>query len=390
MATKAAVLLVAALVEFIIGSRFSGVCIIDDIHDKVNTKSKAELDKVFDFVKETLEYCKMEGCLEIWNFTPWTLNDVYSYIKSTGEFIVSKSPVFIEVEDGTPGSEVWPDMPLNMEHPELGVIPLCGKSYIRYWPEAWPWERLASKYRRSGPIGFARQMLLDLEATKGMTLRNDWLHEFPSEKIDENWMHYIGVDYAEDQDGLGGGDPFSLAVGVVLPGGGLIGPIDGYVGHLTKAQGLQKVVEYCSFYKNVQLVGVEAIGEGRGFYSDLMLMNDVHGSPIPLFKVRAHTMTKKPGKPENRYTEWLAPRYQMGRIRIPSVQNDFVRQFIDQWLLWPNAHDDILDSVYIMALAAEGEMASKTTRSRGTIEDGREASPFSAFGKRKRKRMKIR
>lgn len=372
----------------VIGSRFNGVIIVDDIQDENNTRSKTELAKVYKFVQETLEYCRMQGAWEIWNFTPWTLDDVYSWIKGTGQFIVSKSPVYIEADEDTEGASYWEPMPLNLEFPDAGDIPLSGKWYIRYDPIRWGWERIAEKYRRSGPIGFARMMLLDLEATKGMMMRDEWLHKYPSENIENDWMTYIGVDYAEDQDGMGGGDPFALAVGAVLPGGGLIAPIDGYVGHLTKAQGLQKVVEYCNLYPNTQLVGVEAIGEGRGFYSDLMLMNDVHGRPIPLFKIAGHTMTKRPGKPNNRYTEWLAPRYQAGRIRVPSVQNEFVRQFIDQWLIYPNgAHDDILDAVYMLTLAAEGELADRTIRKHGTMLDEKVTAPFSAFGKRRRGRI---
>ena len=79
-------------------------------------------------------------------------------------------------------------------------------------------------------------------------------------------------------------------------------------------------------------------------------------------------MTKKPGKPNNRYTEWLAPRFQGGRIRLPSIYTDFTRHFIDQWLTWPNgSHDDILDAVYMLSLAAEGELADRTTRNHGTM-----------------------
>lgn len=370
----------------IIGSRFSGVIIVDDIHDEHNTRSKTELDKVHSFAKETLEYCRMIGSWEIWNFTPWTLNDVYSFIKSTGQFIVSKSPVFVEAEEGEEGAEYWPSMPLNLEFPEAGEIPLSGKWYHRYWPEMWPWERLAEKYRRSGPIGFARMMMLDLEATKGMMLKNEWLYEYPSENIEDHWMYYMGVDFAEDQDGTGKGDPFALAIGVALPGGGLIAPIDGYVGHLTKYEALQKVAQYCGMY-NMQWCGVEAIGEGRGFYGDLLLVNDMHGRPIPLFKIDHHTMTKRPGKPNNRYTEWLAPRFQGGRIRIPSVKSDFFYQFLDQWLTWPNGtHDDILDAMYCLSLAAEGELADRTIRSHGTMVGEAIRNPFSSFGQRRRKR----
>jgi len=372
----------------VIGSRFSGVIIVDDIQDETNTRSQTKLKQVFQFVKETLEFCRMDGAWEIWNFTPWTLNDVYAFIKSTGEYIVSKSPVMLPAEEGDEGATFWPLMPLNREYPELGNIPLSGQWWVRYDAIRWGYERIAEKYRRAGPIGFARMMFLDLEATQGMMLKDSWLHRFPLEKIDPDgdWLIYMGVDYAEDQDGLGGGDPFALSVGAVLPGGGIIAPIDGFVGHITKGEGLAKVASFVGKYPNTMLVGVEAIGEARAFYSDLLLLNDINGSPIPLFKIPSHKFTKRPGKPKNRFEDWLATRFQMGRIRVPDILGDFGERFYEEWLMYPNGkHDDCLDAVYFLSLAAEGEMADKTTRSHGTITE-RTKNPFSAFGRRRRKK----
>ena len=139
-------------------------------------------------------------------------------------------------------------------------------------------------------------------------------------------------------------------------------------------------------YPNLMLVGVESIAESRGFYSDLVMMDDINGRPLPLFPVKRHIRTKRPGKPENRYEEWLAPRYQMGRIRVPDVLDEFGKHFKDEWLTYPNGqHDDCLDAVYILSLVAEGELADKTTRSSGTMNE-EDSNPFAGFGRRRRKK----
>jgi hypothetical protein len=97
----------------IIGSRFSGTVIIDDIHNAENTMSPRLMERVHTFVKETLSYCIMDGAWEIWNFTPWKSNDVYAYVKGTGEYVENKTPLLIKAKEGDPGAELWPPSPLN-------------------------------------------------------------------------------------------------------------------------------------------------------------------------------------------------------------------------------------------------------------------------------------
>jgi hypothetical protein len=71
----------------IIGSRFNGVVVIDDIHDAENTASERMLKRVKDWFTNTLEFCVMKGAWQIWNFTPWLTNDLYAYIKAMGLYL---------------------------------------------------------------------------------------------------------------------------------------------------------------------------------------------------------------------------------------------------------------------------------------------------------------
>ena len=49
---------------------------------------------------------------------------------------------------------------------------------------------------------------------------------------------------------------------------------------------------------------------------------------------------------------------------MSNAETPFLREFKNEWLLYPNAqHDDCLDAVYMAALAAEGFMPSKAERS---------------------------
>jgi len=372
----------------IIGSRFSGVVIVDDIHNDQNTRSRTELKKVKVFVTDTLEYCRMENAWEIWNFTPWTLNDMYAWIKSTGEYIVSKSPVFVEATETTPGAEFWEEMPLNRQKPELGNIPISGKWYKRYDPVRWSFERIAQKYRKTGAIGFARMMMLDLEATKGMLLKDEWLLTFQRANIQPTWTTYMGVDYAAKEPGKEGGDFFALAVYAAIPEGGLVGPIDGYRGHLTKAEALHKVWQFYQKHPRTLMIGVESIGEGRGFYNDLVMMRDVQGA-LPLKKLSAGDIgTKRIDHPKNRFVQYLAPKYQMGRVLRPDTWCEFGRHFYDEWLLYPGQHDDCLDACHHAVMVGEGALIDRTKSYKsGTIngeKENKRSSPFAAFGKRRR------
>jgi hypothetical protein len=334
----------------IIGSRFNGMVSIDDIHDGKNTRSAAEMATIKNFYKDTLTLCMMKGVWEVWNYTPWTTNDLYAYLKTTNSYIHSRSPALYMAEEGDEGAEYWE---------KEDDIPLSGRWWKLAWPENWDFQRLGDKYRKTGQIEFARMMLLDLEATKGFTLKREWLHYYPYKDIHPSWPVIMGIDYASTADKIKDKerDYFALAIMRAIPGGGIV-LVDGYRGHLSKGEALDITMNYWQMYPTTQKIGVESIGKGEEFYNDLNLLQDANGRIPPLMEIKHGRKSKG-----ERFEEWLAPRFQMSRIWLSDMEHPFLNAFIDEWLLWGTpAHDDCLDSVYMAAFAAEGFMPSMAER----------------------------
>jgi phage terminase large subunit-like protein len=353
----------------IIGSRVNGVLIIDDIHDENNTSSDRQLAAVKKFYTDTLEFCVMDGAWEIWNFTPWLTNDLYAHAKATGEYLHSKTPVMVAAKEGDDGATFW----------ETDArCPLSNGWWKLYWPEVWGFDRIAKKYRKTGALGFARMMLLDLEATKGLHLKMEWLHEYPAKEINPSWPVIMGNDYASTADKLRDKDRdyFTLAIFRAIPGGGIV-LVDGYRGKISKGEALEVVAGYAGIYPTLVKIGVENIGKGEEFYNDLLLTNDLNGKPMPLMSIKHGRKSKG-----DRFENWLAPRFQAGRVWVSDTPTPFIQAFRNEWALWPNAeHDDTLDAVYMGAFAAEGYMPSKAERTHGHRKE-KQKHPAYAFARR--------
>ena len=366
----------------VIGSRWTGGAIIDDIVDADSVSSDAESAKLKTFVTSTLSFCLTEGAWEFWNFTPWTKTDIYANRKATGNYAHNKSPCLIPAKEGETmvvdtgeiygkvelEAEYWEPAPLNPDYPEYGQIPLSGRWYFRYWADAWSWERLENKYRdgvteegSGGHIEFARMLMLDLDAIEGLTLKSQWLHYFPAEDIDPSWAVFFGIDYASTRDKLKRGkerDYFSLAVLRAVPLGGLV-LVDGYRGRLTKGEALLKTAGYFNQYPTCKLITVESIGKGEEFYNDLVMMDDAYGIPLPLLEIPSHGRKSK----GSRFEDWLAPKFQVARIWVSNAFTPWLQEFKNEWLSYPNgAFDDCLDAVYMAAQGAQGYMPIKTDR----------------------------
>jgi phage terminase large subunit-like protein len=347
----------------IIGSRVNGVFVGDDVHDEINTSSDRQLASVKKWYTDTMSPCLMKGCWEIWDFTPWLDNDLYAYLKSTGAYGHTSTPLIIPAEDG----EEWP---------ADERIPLSGQKYIRYWPEAWDWERITDKYLKAGAIGFARMYQLDLEATKGINLKSEWLHKYDASKIDPSWPVYFGIDYASTMDKSKNKDRdyFAMSIARAIPGGGIV-VIDGVRKHMSKGEAIQTVLAYMGIYPTLQQIGVESIGTGQEFYNDLLLANDMGGRIPPLIPITHGHKSKG-----ERFENWLAPRCQAARIWFSNVETPFLTEFYNEWLSWPNGkHDDTIDSVYMCAASAEGRLLDKAERS-FFWKKKQEINPYLAFG----------
>jgi len=356
----------------IVGSRINGVLIIDDIHDSENTESERELARIKRVYFENIAKCVMRGAWELWNFTPWQHNDIYSDVRpNQRRFILNKVPVMRPAKEGEPGAQYW----------EVDKdIPYSGKWWYLAWPDNFDFERIAQIYlTRPETAGeyvmfaFERQYLLDLKAMEGFTLKAEWLHQFPADEINTSWPVFFGIDYASNPDRLKHRerDYFAMAIMRAIPGGGLV-LVDGVRRHLTKPEALDLVMSFWVQYPTLQRISVETIGTGEEFYNDLIMLQDLQERTPPLYSVKHGRKSKG-----ERFVDWLAPRFQKTRIWITDSPSPFIREFRNEWLGWDKApHDDCLDATYIAAWGAQHYMPSKAER---TFRRKRKRSPYASL-----------
>lgn len=351
----------------IIGSRCNGCALVDDILDENNTSSDRQQKAVKKWHSDTFDPVIMEGAFEIWNYTPWLDNDLYADLEASDTYLVSATPLLVRVEEGTPGADYWPEDPL---------VPMSGKWYLKYWEEAWPWDRITRKYKRSGQVGFARMYMLDLEAVKGLNLKREWIHYYPADQIDPTWPVFFGVDYASTADKMRNKDRdyFAMAIARGIPGGGLV-IVDGVRKRQSKGESLATIAAYMAMYPTLVTIGVENIGKGEEFYNDLLLMDDVSGRIPPLMPVKHGRQSKG-----SRFEDWLAPRCQAARIWFSNVKTPFMISFENEWLSYPDgSHDDAIDAVYMVAKAGEGKLGVRRTGGRGQAKKKRARNPYDSI-----------
>lgn len=295
----------------LIGKRPTGVLIIDDINDINNTSSQKENEATISVLTSTIFPARTPTSWTIFIGTPWTPNDVLSYVKATGEFVASKTPI---LDDN--GQSVW--------------------------GERFTLEDIESQRRVSGSVEFARMYMLDLTAAAGTHLKKEWLHKYPYDKIQSSWPCYMGVDYASATAGQTNRDYFTIAIGRLLPGGGMV-LVDGFRDRVSQGEAEQKLKALASVYNPV-LVGVENIGKGEEFYG-LMLRT----SSLPL--IPCHTGKRSKA---DRFEKQMAPLFEFSRAWVSDATTPFLQSFENEWLLFPNAeHDDTLDAVYWMLSVAQ-------------------------------------
>ena len=321
-----------------IGSRVNGLLIVDDIHDENNTTG-IKLAAVKKFVTDTLFPIVTATGMEVWNFTPWTEDDVYAYILSTSEYVHNKSPVIVLDEDG----ELWPEDP---------QIPLSGKKYRFTWPKdgvhGWDFERLAKTYRKQGHLGFARMYMLDLKAAEGQTLKSEWLEPaFPYLSLKSTWSTWLGIDFASSADQTIARnkelDYFVLAHGVTVPAENRFILVDGIREHMGLGEALVRVESYAAQLPYLQWIGSEAVGGGLEFTRELM-----RNTVLPIHSCKpSDTYAASQGKTKGaRFENWMSAYFQFGRASLIDAEKSFLGHFRNEWLTFPGVHDDCLDGVF--------------------------------------------
>ena len=323
----------------IIGSRVNGMLVVDDIHNEDNV-SGIQLASVKKFITDTLFPVMMDGAWEIWNFTPWTEDDVYAYILSTGQYKHNKSPVIIEDEDG----EEWPEDP---------QIPLSGKSYRFTWPRdgehGWDFNKLSKTYKQQGQLGFARMYLLDLKAAEGQTLKAEWLEPpYPYISLKNTWPSWLGVDFASSADQTIARnkelDYFVLAHGITIPGENKFILTDGIREHMELGEATIRLETYAAQLPYLRWIGVEAVGGGLEFARGL-----IRTTSLPIHSCKpSDTYAASQGKSKGaRFQNWMSGYFQFGRASIIEAERVFINHFRNEWLTFPDGkHDDCLDGVF--------------------------------------------
>ena len=335
-----------------IGKHPSNGWYFDDFHDEQNTRSQREMKNIVDTIEKNIipTWTRPEGHPTLAGAcTFWSDNDGYHSLLKTGLFKHIKTPIF---ELDKTSDIVYPGINHNNQRIRLT------------WPEAFPVERIV-EIEKQNPVWFPVMYLCDLGALRGTILKREWLHEYPEEKIGEDWPVYFGVDFASSDDRLTEGkrDYFALAVGKAIPGGGVV-LVDGLRGKFPSSDSMGHIQAFRVKHQSLDVVGVEKWGKGETFKDMLLYNTDLPVLPCPL----AGTPVKSKGQ---RYQSegGLAPMFVDGRLWVTSKRNEFIDAFVDEWVGWDGTksktgHDDCLDAVYWMAYVAQGHLAPTASRAR--------------------------
>jgi hypothetical protein len=342
--------------------------LVDDILDEENTRSKREMKAVSDTMKgnvlQTLnrppEWEAWDDPCAIFSYTPWYGDDFYAYIESTGIYHVMETPLIKPSEETAKGSFEW-----------------RGKHWVCAWDVKKPVELVESKLAEWGEMDFARMQLLDLTRAEGINLKREWLHEFPYEKIDSTWPVYFGIDYASSADKLkdGKNDYFTLAIGRVIPSGGVV-LVDGFRAKLSQGESEEKVKSIAALYPQLSLIGFEKLG--KGYDSMWNLIN----SGLPIVPCPRDGEGKRSKGDRFERAGGLGPLFQFSKAWISDLETPFLKAFREEWAAWPNGtHDDTLDSAYWMLYVAQGFLMGMPENENLGMRVEKKKSAFATMGK---------
>lgn len=353
----------------------------DDLLDEGNTRSFAEMQKVTDIMDGNIipTWFGVGGSPTLGGAcTPWNDNDVYVRMMKTGLFKKIQMPIFVrDIPEIHPAKKVWER---NLEKCGKQMFEPYGYEVILTYPEAYPMEKVVEIYN-ANPARFGQMYLVDITTLKGLTLKRQTLGEFPIDKISDTWTCYFGVDFASTTDKVKRDtDYFSISIGRIIPGGGLV-CIGGFIDRLSMSEAISKLQSLYEMYHPV-LIGVEKLGSGRQFI-ELLLQS----TRLPIIGLPFEgTPLKSKGQ---KFEDVLNSLFSTGRMWISSVQDLYLKTFIDQWVSWDGGteksrtgHDDALDSMYLLSLVAQGHVMQAPQPGAEPFKK-RESSPLLNIGSHK-------
>jgi len=342
---------------------------VDDILDEENTRSKREMNAVASTMKgnvlQTLNRPpewddNWKEPTAIFSYTPWYADDFYAYIESTGLYHIMETPLASEASETAKGAFEW-----------------RGKHWVCAWEVKSPAKLMDAKVQEWGEMDFQRMQMLDLTKAAGINLKREWLHEFPYEKISSNWPVYIGVDYASSSDKAkaGGNDYFALAIGRVIPGGGVV-LVDGFRDKLGQGESEEKIKAIAALNPYLSLIGFEKLG--KGYDSMWNLIN----SRLPIIPCPHEGEGKRSKGDRFERAGGLGPLFQFSSVWISDVETPFLKAFREEWVAWPlGKNDDTLDAVYWMCYVAQGFLMKPPESEKPGEKEEKKKSAFATMGK---------
>ncbi len=359
----------------VIGKHPDGVMFIDDIHDEDNTVSERERARIVQILTETVmplsvsDAEKEPGHRQItWEIavgTPWNEDDAYHYLRETGEYGFSFTPVMtksLPEEDGA----------ILFDHRDLQGW------YHLSWPERFPQDIVVSWYNKTGRRGFGRMYMLDLHAGIETALT---FHSYPHEEIDLRWPTSSGVDYASTMEIRGrvieekSRSKFALCTGMKLPTGGAV-IYDGFVGHVSQLKAENKTAQNARAFPNFITTAVEMNGKGEEFFHLMSRHQDLAFWPY---------WTGKMSK-QDRHERITSPYLENGMVKISDADTPYLNALRKSLREFPHGNMDVLDALFgflktvpdvLMIPDNEGTLPSMQRRKKE-----KKRNPFLALGKR--------
>lgn len=365
----------------IIGMHPSNGMWFDDLHDEGNTRSRAEMDEIVAILEGNIisTWFGMGGSPALGvACTPWSENDAYVRMMKTGLFRKVSIPIFVkegQIPPEHPVRGLWEE---NAKEHTVFFEPY-GCNVILTAPKEFGLEKVLECYY-ANPARFGQMYLLDLSTLKGLTLKRQWLSEFPASKMSDLWPVYFGIDFASTSDQLkqGNTDYFALAMGRAIPGGGVVA-FGGFRGRLPTNEALSKVEALAAIYNPV-VIGVEKWGKGEEFKNQLIYSTMLPIVPLPL----AGAPVRSKGQ---RFETGLGSSFSNNRMWIADVQDDFLKVFVDEWASWDGTtqksrtgHDDTLDAMFWLMTVAMGSVMQAERAGHEAIRKIRPPSLLAGIG----------
>jgi phage terminase large subunit-like protein len=242
-----------------------------------------------------------------------------------------------------------------------------------YWPEHWPVEKLARKWRAvtSGPFGAGYQN--DPNALSGNALERDWVHFYDQEMLDAH-RRLLGVPRgslhagADPTRGGSGRDPdfFACIHAERLENRAYF--LDFFNRRLRIDEQAQFLEDWITVRGGIQTGVIEDTSEKGYVWNDLQQVNKdpvtgrAQGTRFNWVVEKAQGRNAV-GAKELRYLA-MAPRFKNAQIMIPGIRDGLEWRvdprwdiFMQEWCAFPSGHDDLLDAAFWTSFACFGKEA---------------------------------